>query len=119
MTTTTACSFAAVGGPMYLSFKNVTRQPGCCETDGSGVLTTAYGLNNTCHVLEYMGNAAPYRLTKLDSTTGDLKLSTGQCDAMVLNIMNKGTFSTGNGMGPSDGGLASDYGYDGCVVGVS
>lgn len=66
-----------------------------------------------------MGNAAPYRLTLLDSNAGNLTLSTGQCDALVMMIQNKGEYSTGDGMGPGDAGLASKYGYSGCVVGVS
>lgn len=104
---------------MYPKFENVTRQPGCCITDGGGTVTSAYGLNNTCHLLLYMGEAAPYRLTLLDNNTGNLSLSTGQCISLTMKIQNDGTYSTGDGMGPSDAGLASKYGYNGCVVGVS
>lgn len=82
-------------------------------------MTSAYGLNDTCHVLLYMGDAAPYRLTLLEKSTGNLSLSTGQCDAMVIQLQNNGEYSAGNGTGPSDAGLASKYGYKGCVVGVS
>lgn len=85
---------------------------------GTGAITTAYGINDTCHALLYTGNAAPYRLTLLNRSTGDLKLTDGQCNLMILNIMNDGSYSTGDGMGPTDAGLASKYGYNGCVVGV-
>lgn len=117
--TTSACTFSATAGPLYHSFENVTQQPGCCVADGTGALTSAYGLNNTCHVLLYTGDAAPYRLTLLHKSTGNLTLSTGQCDALVMQVQSNGQYSAGDGTGPSDAGLASKYGYDGCVVGVS
>lgn len=66
-----------------------------------------------------MGNAAPYRLTLLSKSTGNLSLSTGQCTKLVMEVQDNGEYSTGDGTGPSDAGLASKYGYAGCVVGVS
>lgn len=116
--TSIACTFSATPGPLYPTFEKITKQPGCCVTD-AGTVTSAYGLNDTCHVLLYEGSAAPYRLTLLESNAGNLSLSTGQCVALVMSIQNDGQYSTGDGTGPSDAGLASKYGYDGCVVGVS
>ena len=113
-----ACTFSATPGPLYSTFEKVTSQPGCCVTDASGTVTSAYGLNDTCHVLLYKGEAMPYRLTLLEQATGNLTISTGQCTALVLEVEAHGEYSTGNGMGPSDAGLASKYGYDGCVPGM-
>lgn len=113
-----ACTFAATPGPLYSNFQKVTSQPGCCVTDPTGTITSAFGLNNTCHVLSYQGSAAPYRLTQVLSNAGNLSMTNGDCVAMVLNIANTGEYATGNGTGPSDAGLATRYGYDGCVVGV-
>jgi len=113
-----ACTFAATPGPLYSTFQKVTTQPGCCVTDSDGTVTSAYGLNNTCHVLYYAGNAAPYRLTLLESNAGNLSMSNGQCISLVMSLEQKAEYSTGNGTGPSDAGLASKYGYKGCVAGV-
>ncbi|KAK3116513.1 hypothetical protein LTR53_003057 [Teratosphaeriaceae sp. CCFEE 6253] len=113
------CTFSAKAGPLYPAFQNITAQSGCCVTDTSGAVTTAYGLNNTCHILRYLGNAEPYRLVLLEQSAGQLTLDVGECTAMVLQIQAKGTYSVGDGTGPVDAGLASKCGYKKCVVGAS
>ena len=45
-------------------------------------------------------------------------MSNGQCISLVMSLEQKAEYSTGNGTGPSDAGLASKYGYKGCVAGV-
>ncbi len=116
------CTFAATPTNLYPTFEKVSAQPGCCTINGEGSCTTAYGLNNTCHILKYIADgsdAAPYRITILARDAGQLALTENQCLGLVPTIQQKGEYSTGNGMGPNDAGLASKYGYDGCTVGVS
>ena len=117
--TDVVCTFGAKPGPLYTDFETVPQEQGCCVLEGTGDVTSAYGINDTCHVLLYEGDAAPYRLTFLTDTAGNLSMTTGECIALVMNIEKNGEYSPGTGYGPTDAGLASKYGYHKCVVDVS